>query len=73
MPEPDTLQKINYAKLYKDLGAIKRKMLETNIRHGKATCPQCKQKNVLECVLAGNRNHLHARCHNPECNFASME
>lgn len=54
---------------------LKQKLLKTGKRKrkGKATCPSCGAKNTFKLVLAGRKNHLHAKCVSDTCGLWYME
>lgn len=60
-------------KTFKMAMEYKKKMLDRGLRSAKATCKICGTKDSFLMVLAGPKNHLHAKCNNPSCKVSVME
>lgn len=50
---------------------LKRRMQSKKLRRARAVCPHC-DGGMISAVLAGPKDHIHARCSTPSC-FQVME
>jgi hypothetical protein len=51
---------------------LKKRMLKKGLRKAKCLCPLCKNETFL-AILAGSKNHIHAKCQTEGCSAQIMQ